>query len=385
MPRLAVTIAILCSILAHGDMPDDEADCASLIQLNVEHSRKRDSSPSKLVDGVISRLEDDARKVVAKFERLGYSDAGLMSRMKDQIRKMTLSQVETASWSDGDTTRPECVAIKATAAGNRYGAHGELFAGHAAADDLTAAGWTFVRGFNVSEGEDWDYSGWWEKDGACTITFQGSDDDADFANNWNPTPKDIWGLHGVHEGLTNELQQLINQMDFSAINTKCTESLTVVGHSLGGGLAQLFSAAINHPDDKLGANLNVDKLYTFGAMPVAEESLENGGVVGGCFPGSLYYTAKIDDSGSTAVDIVGATVVGGGGVGMDPVKAEKVLLFDAPSGGPQTFPCGEKLPLKDYTNPGFSLHLIQMYEFRMGCITEVEYMTFMQGLMSMSH
>jgi len=50
-------------------MPDDEADCASLIQLNVEHSRKRDSSPSKLVNGVISRLEDDARKVVAKFER----------------------------------------------------------------------------------------------------------------------------------------------------------------------------------------------------------------------------------------------------------------------------------------------------------------------------
>jgi len=385
MPRLAVTIAILCSILAHGDMPDDEADCASLIQLNVEHSRKRDSSPSKLVNGVISRLEDDARKVVAKFERLGYSDAGLMSRMKDQIRKMTLSQVETAAWSDGDTTSPECVAIKATAAGNRFGSHGELFAGEAAADDLRGAGWTFVRGFNVSEGTDWDYSGWWEKDGACTITFQGSDDNSDFANNWDPTPVEFWGLQGVHKGLTNELQQLIDQMDFSAIKAKCSGSLQVVGHSLGGGLAQLFSAAINHPADNLGAELNVDKLYTFGAMPVAEESLENGGLAGGCFPGSLYYTAKIDDSGSTAVDIVGAKAVGGGGAGMDPVKADKVLLFGPGSDGSQSFPCGTKLPLEEYTSPGFSLHLIQIYEFYMGCITQVEFMAFMTALQAMTH
>merc|ERR1719329_1915659 len=235
-------------------------------------------------------------------------------------------------------------------------------AGAAAADDLRDAGFGFVRGFNVSSATDWDYSGWWERDGDCMITFQGSDARDDFANNWDPTPVTFWGFDGVHRGMTSELQPLIDKMDFSAIKKKCPGSLTVTGHSLGGGLAQLFSAALNHPDDALNAGLHVDAVYTFGAMPVAHESLANG--VDGCFQEGLFFTAQQQENGKVGVDIVANTNVGGETKEFDPIKSDKILLFGP--GVEDTYECGTKLPLADLEDTGFSLHLIQMYEFYMG-------------------
>lgn len=391
-----MAIAILCSILAYGEVPaekelacsgggepqvDDEmgGDAASFIQLRLEGSRKAETSLGKLTSDLIGRMEDDARKVVAKLERLGYPGDEIMKGLKDRIRKMSLSEIESDMWSAGDTKRPECVAVKACAAAYRFGSHGELMAGDAAAADLQDAGFTFVRGFNVTEGEDWDYSGWWEKNGDCMITFQGSDANSDYANNWDPTPVTFWGFDGVHRGMTSELQPLIDKMDFSAIKQKCPGKLTVVGHSLGGGLAQLFSAALNHPDDLLGAGLHVDELYTFGATPIADESLTNG--ADGCFPGRLHWTAKKTD-GVVGVDIIANTKVGGANLDFDPVKADKVLLM-GPGNDDVAYPCGNKMPTSEFVDIGVTMHLIQFYEFYTGCISGAEFGAFLQAMEAM--
>ena len=172
--------------------------------------------------------------------------------------------------------RPECVAVKAAASAYRFGEHGEVMAGDLAKDDLIEAGFTFVRGFNQSEDGDWDYMGWWERNGDCMFNFQGSDDAADFVNNKNPVPMTWMGIEGVHTGLVAELEGLINQINWKAVTKKCTGSFTVVGHSLGGGLAQLLTLAMNRNDDPLETGgRRVDHIYTFGAMPVADDNQAN--------------------------------------------------------------------------------------------------------------
>lgn len=362
-----------------------DGDVASFLQVRLEETRKSEASISQMANALVSRLEDEAKRVVAKFERLGYSTNDWMAKLKSRFAKLTLSEIESSARSAGDTTTPQCVAIKGAAASYRFGAHGEMMAGAAAAEDLENEGFNFVRGFNVSaelskDGyEDWDYMGWWEKGGDCMITFQGSSNNADFVNNWDPTPVTWMGLDSVHRGLTTELNALVEQIDFAAMKEKCTGTLTATGHSLGGGLAQLFSAAMNHPNDELGADLHVDAVYTFGAMPVAHESLANG--VDGCFQGGLFFTAqKNETTGKIGVDIVANTNVGGTTKEFDPIKSDKILLFGP--GVEDTYECGNKLPIADLEDTGFSLHLIQMYEFYMQCISYSEFMAFMTALTS---
>lgn len=363
-----------------------DGDVASFLQVRLEETRKSEASISQMANALASQLEEEAKRVVAKLERLGYSANDWMAKLKSRFAKLTLSEIESSARSAGDTQTPRCVAIKGAAASYRFGAHGEMMAGSAASADLENAGFNFVRGFNVSaeketDGyEDWDYMGWWEKGGDCMITFQGSSNNADFVNNWDPTPVSWMGLDSVHRGLTRELNALVEQIDFGAMRDKCTGSLTATGHSLGGGLAQLFSAAMNHPDDALNAGLHVDAVYTFGAMPVAHESLANGVESDGCFQGGLFFTAQQQENGKVGVDIVANTNVGGETKEFDPIKSDKILLFGP--GVEDTYECGTKLPLADLEDTGFSLHLIQMYEFYMGCISYAEFMAFMTALQS---
>jgi hypothetical protein len=252
-------------------------------------------------------------------------------------------------------------------------------AGDAAASDLQDEGYTFVRGFNQSEGTDWDYMGWWEKDGNCMFTFQGSDDDADFANNWDPTPITKWGIEGLHRGLVKELDGLVSQVDFAAVNAMCTGSVTVAGHSLGGGLAQLFALAINGKSDPLNAKMKIDTIYTFGAMSLGEENEANDQAADGCFGGQQYFNAKEDESGTT-VDIV--TTNKTGGHFLEPIKSSKALLF-APNRR-EIYECGNTIP-KTAASSGFDLHAIQLYEFNLGCISYLELMAFMASMQGHGH
>lgn len=266
---------------------------------------------------------------------------------------------------------PVCVGVKAAAASYRFGAAGAHMDADAAKAHLEASGYNFVRGYNRSASDDWDYMGLWDKGGDCVITFQGSSDRADFANNWDHTPVDFMGLTGVHQGLTTELGGLLGEVKFPAIKERCTGTLMVAGHSLGGGLSQLFAAIINSVGDPLNANLHVDQVFTFGAMPVSQDPLSSGSDSDGCFGGGAFFTARHNDDGTDAVDIVANKKVGGADKTFDPARMNKVLLF-----GPdehQEFVCGNQLPLSHLKDAGFALHAISLYEYYAGCITAAEF------------
>ena len=61
----------------------------------------------------------------------------------------------------------------------------------------------------------------------------------------------------------------------------------VTGHSLGGGLAQMFTMALNSNADLLKAGFTADSLYTYGAMPVSAVGTKNDQAADGCFSGPL--------------------------------------------------------------------------------------------------
>lgn len=190
---------------------------------------------------------------------------------------------------------------------------------------------------------DTDKAELWTKDGACWLSFMGTQHaEGDYLNIFNYKPKEEWGIKGLHSGVVAELKPLIAKMDFSEIRGICTGGkLTVTGHSLGGGLAQIFSLAINKKDDPLNAKLVVDRLYTFGAMAISAADGNNDKAADGCFPGAQFWYAE--KKGSTYISDAVALPLLGGQHTHFPSKSQKVFVFNqtAPS---ETYACGTPLP-----------------------------------------
>jgi hypothetical protein len=361
----------LCDANDCAGAPVDDSDEILLLQA---HQKLGNAASSKLLTP-----EQELHRIAAKLKRLGYPTDEFFRKWTDKMGTMTQSEMKAAHmWGRKTPMEPECLAAKAAAAAYRYGAYGSVMGGDAARDDLLEEGFTFIRGFNKSEDADWDYMGWWEKNGDCMFTFQGSDSDADFANNWDPTPITMWGIEGIHRGLVTELEGLVSQINFAAVNKKCTGSVTVVGHSLGGGLAQLFSLAANSNANGLDADLTVDKLYTFGAMSVGEENEANDQAADGCFDGQQFFNAMDVEGGGFAIDIVTSEATGG--QFLEPVKSSKAVLF-APDRR-EIYECGNTIP-KSHPGSGMDLHAIQLYEYNLGCISYLELMAFMQSMEGM--
>lgn len=88
--------------------------------------------------------------------------------------------------------------------------------------------------------------------GVCLLTFEGSDSINDWANNANLF-KTTWCElpQKVHTGISKELMTLVSdrkwQTEIRANLNQCGE-VQVMGHSLGGGMATLFSACANNPN-----------------------------------------------------------------------------------------------------------------------------------------
>lgn len=112
---------------------------------------------------------------------------------------------------------------------------------------------------------------------------------------------ELWhGTPNVSNFIAPELNQALGRMnatrggdesywDLSAVFTPCKE-LHVAGHSMGGGLAQLFAFLANHKNDLLRMNKTVTKVYTFGAPPLTNGyALHNHQAEDGCFDGDQYF------------------------------------------------------------------------------------------------
>jgi len=269
----------------------------------------------------------------------------------------------------------KCVAL--TACISAYGVGNDSVD---AKEDLKATNYKFVKGFSSKKGNDTDFVGLWCNCRQCIMNFRGSDTMEDFATTYNFTPVSAWGIPGVHAGLKYELEALIKVMDFSFIRGACTGKIFIVtGHSLGGGLAQLFSLVLNKAGDPLKAGIKADFLYTFGAMSVGSMDLSNDAAQDGCMKGLQFFNAQRNGKNSTVIDTARQPLVGGDV--LFPIKSRKMLSF-----GPwqhRTYKCGTPIPKEVgpfpvMTKQGPNLqgykdwsanHMIATYALNIGCFS----------------
>ena len=249
---------------------------------------------------------------------------------------------------------------------------------------------------------DTDYDGLWVKDGSCILAFRGSDSQID-VNLLGPMAPDGFqkntgkpgapngvqysavDFHGlkVHLGVKVELEALLAKMQsndgLAKIKETCTSGLTLAGHSLGAGTAQLMATLLNKKGDPLGAGLTVDHIYVFGAMAFAKDTAAvNDKSADGCFAGGVYANAPSkNDAGIPEVDLVWEYMTGAFD-GQDDLNFKHVKtshhLLVSPTEEMVT-PCGEDPPYPKtgkttpYYNPGgWSVaHAQSLYVDNIGC------------------
>jgi hypothetical protein len=237
---------------------------------------------------------------------------------------------------------------------------------------------------------DTDYAGLWVKEGKCLMAFRGSDSQIDtgLMDPYAPPGYQIhgtkpgapntlhWGddeFHGlrVHHGIKVELEALLAKIKstggLSMMKETCTKGLTLTGHSLGGGTAQLMATLLNQKGDPLGAGLEVDHLYGFGPMPfVKGKPATNDQSEDGCFKGGMYFNAEKKD-GETQVDPAWQMLTEG--LEYRHVKTSHHMMFKP--GDETVTPCGEDppYPLTGKTVVGNMdpLHGQDMYGDNIGC------------------
>jgi len=198
-----------------------------------------------------------------------------------------------------------------------------------------------LQKFEVSNRFDEDKAWLFESNGHCAMAFLATTSDLDWVNNMNWTVVNKWGVD-VHAGVANELEGLVHLMNFDEIRLKCSGSFSVIGLSLGGALAQLFSVLLTRKDDPLSAGLQLYKLYTFGAYASTPGVVINEQAKDGCFDGAQYwYVQKHPTKGMKfAVDTIASNLVGAHV--HDPIRSDKVLVRK--NGLQSVYPCGLPLP-----------------------------------------
>lgn len=177
-------------------------------------------------------------------------------------------------------TDTKCLGITAAAVSYRFGGFAQWPFYPLYTAIVQHAGWQFQRSYNYSSAAgDFDHMGLWKHAAdasRCLVTFQGSDHLTDYASMYNAATENYKGVNYIHAGVLSEFKPLFEQVDFSAdVWSSCT-NIMVAGHSLGGTLAQVFTAVLN-ADENLP---NVDQTFIYGAP-----SPFQGPAPAGCFSG----------------------------------------------------------------------------------------------------
>lgn len=205
---------------------------------------------------------------------------------------------------------------------------------------LISDDWRAVKRYASNGTLNNDAADLWIKAGECILAFRGSDDITDFSHDIDLRSKSFYGLQNVAVGIIKELEPLLELLlaDKDTVRSSCPNSFVVTGHSLGGGLAQLFAVLVNKRDDPLNwGSRKVDAVYTHGSLPISKERLTNDQRSDGCFKGKSYYTAHVDDiDGPIYADF--AIFVGP--TGFKHVKREQVFVHKS---GSIKFACVEEV------------------------------------------
>lgn len=126
----------------------------------------------------------------------------------------------------------------------------------------------------------------------CAVAFSGSDDWADWLNNFRFDTVSMCGAPGVHRGFVAEASNILTSPEWRPIASFLAASCGTtyaVGHSLGGAIATILTyCAGQNALGQYGATFSVDGLYTYGAPAVSAPALTN--TSGSCFAGNRFYT-----------------------------------------------------------------------------------------------
>jgi len=99
-------------------------------------------------------------------------------------------------------------------------------------------------------GEEQDHSWLLGHGGACYLTFKGSDSSKSWNRDFDDEPSDFCTLGLVHGGYILQLQDMLKVANFNKtligwfFNSSVCKTRTVLGHSLGGAMAEMFSTCV---------------------------------------------------------------------------------------------------------------------------------------------
>jgi len=197
---------------------------------------------------------------------------------------------------------------------------------------------------NYSHPEHKEQAWLYKKGDDCWMTFHGTVPDVRWISRHNWIRK--WNVSGLHEGVAEKLEGIVETMNFTEIHGLCPGKFSVTGISLGGALAQMFAVVLTNKQTKLQTNLTLDKLYTFGAHSVMATSARNDQSVDGCFDGGQYWQVQnlcgtsLMDAGAVGAQIKGADV-------REPVRSRKVFALASRH---IEYPCGVLVPDRKQNN-----------------------------------
>lgn len=235
-----------------------------------------------------------------------------------------------------------------------------------ACDTLSSAGWNISKSYNVFNPVlgDTDNADLFRAGSDCILSFHGADYHEFFMGGYvgNATAvapvSSFYGVNvGFMTGLTEELEVILTEIrqqhgslaDFAG---SCPGSLSVSGHSMGGGMAAIFAYLANLPSDPLSMGKHVSQTFLFGANPPATTKLENAQSEDGCFEGASYYARTTSVPGFSALGdpAIGFATLETGMVGMNipsvSLEVTGIITDSTNLAGPGiTTPCGEEPPV----------------------------------------
>jgi len=225
-----------------------------------------------------------------------------------------------------------CTMLAAATAAYTYSLFTDKLAEGATRYLSTHTPFRLVKEFKKKTVFDRDYVGLWSSGTECILNFKGSRSANDFIRDLQANLVSAWGLRDIHKGIKSELEGLLEKMDFELIRNTCKgKTLSVTGHSLGGGMAQLFAVLLNKKEDPLKAGIKVDYIFVFGAMPVAVKTLTNDATPNGEFKGLQFYNAMPRGlSKKDCIDLLKMKAIGADR--MQPVNCNKVVMTGSGDG-----------------------------------------------------
>lgn len=183
------------------------------------------------------------------------------------------------------------------------------------------AGWSLAKSFIDTRPKNgapgYDVAAIFVKEDQCAMVFSGTSGLADITtdftfNVFHPCDYLPCGLHGVHEGFFNDVQQFMLNGSYARefepfLHRNCTGGVTLAGHSQGAAMSEIFASCVNAGDSVwipelkrdgkvvnegalLKTRFQVNNIFTTGSPGTARVGIKNPLETSGIFQGERIFT-----------------------------------------------------------------------------------------------